>query len=253
METTIYKTKTTSRFLLTMKKYIMENRRSQLLGVGAFLGFCILIGVWCGFMDIDMYYGFTVFYYFFAMLFCMVCTSLMFSDMGTKEGKIRLLMTPASAADVFFTRLLFAIPVVLVIVYIGYLLMGYSNILVYYCRNDVWVTLPNLVGIPDSERVWYTQAMFGDVFLFNEALFVLGAVLWPRMSFIKTAGLYAVLNIVLSMLLLLMKDVIGLIITHIITGGIEMVAEWTVFGLMLALDIAIIWFAYYRYKRVQLK
>lgn len=187
------------RFMMMCGKIATERRKTLLVTVGGFLGLCAVLGLWSGFFGGAPAQGTFVFYIVLAWLACSLVASRMFSEITRKEGRISLLMTPAGAADKYLPRLILVLPGMMLLCALGYLVYGYSDILMMGIRFDIWPDLYNPFlnwGYNDTQLLCSILAFF----LLNESIFVFGSVVWPRRSFLKTLCFIALLQIVLSII-----------------------------------------------------
>ncbi|MDE6309410.1 MAG: hypothetical protein K2L81_04370, partial [Muribaculaceae bacterium] len=89
--------------VLMCRKSLIENARKLLMTVGIFLGASLVLGMYFGYLGIPMGPVGFMLYAFFAMIICAFIDSKAFAELASKEGRISLLMVPASAADKYWT------------------------------------------------------------------------------------------------------------------------------------------------------
>lgn len=228
-----------------MKKLIIENRATFLLVVGGFLGFCVLLGIWNGLIDISIGVS-GLLYMLLVVGMLLVVASLTFSDMSTKEGRIRLLMTPAPARDIFLSRLLVVLPGVILLGVAGYFVMGYTGLLADGVMHGDWNTdvVRGFVGLWPSD--WHVAAFLSGLFMLNETAFILGSVLWPRRSFIKTLAVMVAIQMIFTLLTALLVKAIylsGLAVTDL--------PDWAPYcptAILWVISAVLIYVAYRRFK-----
>lgn len=240
-----------SHFIMVCKKMLIEQRKTLLLLTAGFLGLCAIFGLWFGFLGLQVRSEGLILYIMFGGLACALVASKMFFELTSKEGRISLLMIPASPAEKFFPRLIAILPGMILLVIIGYFVLGYSNILMIGINSEVWVPLYNpFNGMTRND--WIGSALLFSTFLFGESVFVFGSVAWPRKSFIKTCGIFALFQIVLSLS-------VAWIIRLIIAKNIHLeildakATPWIISGVITCVAIAIFYAAFAKLKRVVIK
>lgn len=186
-----------NRFMMMCGKIATEQRRTLLVTAGGFLGLCVILGLWSGFFGGAPAAGNFVFYIVLSWIACSVVASRMMGEITRKEGRTALLMTPARAADKFVPRLIIVLPGMVLLCALGYLVYGYSDILMMGIRFDIWPDLYNPFA-NWTENDTTTLGSMLAFFLLNESLFIFGSVMWPKKSFLKTFCLIALLQILLS-------------------------------------------------------
>lgn len=232
-----------NRFVRVCRKMLTENRKTILIMTGGYLGIFLIIGLWSGYLGTTPGSGNVLFYIMMAGLACAVMASKMFFDMTSKEGRTAVLMLPATAVDKFLPRLIFALPVMLIIVVLGYLVFDGSMILAAGLTYDYWAPVFNpFAHLNDSD--WTVVWMLVAGFLFNESLFIFGSVAWPRKSFLKTIGIFIVIQTLMSL---------GVILFHHM--GLRLhINDRQAFllltsGTVTVISVGIVYLSYIRFKR----
>lgn len=237
---------TASNFGIIVKKLFIEQRKTLTILCGSYLGACVLFGIWCGYLGSAPTNDNFVIYMLMSGFAFAIAASRMFFDMSTKEGKISLLMTPGSAAGKYWPRFLAVLPGMLVLVAVGYLLYGYSDLLALGMMQDLWLSLPNPFGNANGDYA-STIGILAAMFLFNESIFMYGAVAWPKRSFIKSLGIFVIIQIGLTMIATaIIKSMIH---SHI---SIEIVNPqafgWIVAGIVTTIAIGIMYAGFRKFK-----
>ena len=98
------------RFGMTVRKLLIEQKKTLLIMAGSYLGFCAILGLWGGFMGAFPSNDNFVLYILLSGLACALVASKMFFDMVNKEGRTALFMSPATASDKFLPRLIASDP-----------------------------------------------------------------------------------------------------------------------------------------------
>ncbi|MBD5357104.1 MAG: hypothetical protein HDR88_08900 [Bacteroides sp.] len=182
-----------SNFMLTVKKEIIENRKALLFGIGSCWGLCILLGAFLGKFRMGGGMQEVFVFCFLFSIMSSIAGSLTFSNMKSKTGRISTLLLPASVVDKFLVRWLAVVPGLFVIMIIGFYIGDFSRIIMnWICGGNmdehynkiinIWV-LPSKIGGSESTLV---STLFISGYFFTQALYIFGAILWPKLSFIKT-------------------------------------------------------------------
>lgn len=136
--------------------------------------------------------------------------SIMFSDLGNKEGRIRMLMRPGLSIEKFLSRWLIYVGLFLVVYLLSVVVADTVRYIVLKSRFPespaivpIYASLnPAVVKaiIPSFNGVVIKQVLFCIGFYFGiQSFFVLGSVIWPRMSFPKTFGVFSALTFIYIM------------------------------------------------------
>ncbi|MBD5370827.1 MAG: hypothetical protein HDR80_06730 [Bacteroides sp.] len=182
----------TNNIWLMIKKEAMENRRKSLLFTAGWTGLSGLVGGWMGYFGVGGGEYSTLFIYVLMYLvMTALLASLAFNDMKTREGRIALLMTPATAGAKVLTRAISLFIGCFVLGILGYLGMEVCRTLIDGVVNHHWGGLffPrfNMIfrGAGYDDTLWGVL-LFGAGAYFGVAFYFLGSVLWPKYSFLKT-------------------------------------------------------------------
>lgn len=232
---------------MVIKKLLIEQRRTLMMLCGGYLGMCVLIGLWFGLFGARVGQEGFILYIFLSGLACAIVASKMFFDMTSKEGRVSLLMTPATAAQKFMPRLAAILPGMLVLVALGYIVLGLSDMVMIRINYGMWGSFynPFASSSPDLGLLIFSLSA---MFLFNESIFIYGSVAWPRKSFLKSLGVFALIQIVFSFISsAVLKTMIAHGMAFEIVNG-EALA-WTIANCIVVAAVAIIWGAYIKFKR----
>lgn len=176
-----------SRFLMLLKKYIVENNRRILLSFGALFAVLALCGFLGGVISAGGNIQLGQFLYPLLMsTLGMVGASVMFSEMKSKQGRTSLLMEPANAIEKFIVRWLVWV--------VASMLLFWPAFEVAELMRRLGTALVHGNFIPmSSAGIRHMDLDMGECclllvcgYLCTQSFFVLGAILWPRLSFIKT-------------------------------------------------------------------
>lgn len=195
--------------------YLSENRRFLLLCAGTMLGASLIISLFSLLVfnySADYYYTkhmdpaieYMVIWYAIALfVFGCVGASMMFSDLRTRQGRIHLLMMPANSSEKFISR---GIIFVILLPIIFYLCMcvGESlrclieSVIIGDNKNTAPVTPLYAIFwhreimayyISETHPVLFT-AMWVVGYFLVQSFFVLGSVIWPKASFLKSTVVF---------------------------------------------------------------
>ncbi|MGN0214761.1 MAG: hypothetical protein ACI4AH_08160 [Muribaculaceae bacterium] len=213
-----------SRFWLLLKKDFTENYRLFSIGALSMLfGLTTIMVLFSPVMikpELDGPLGFSISSVPFAYIYaigCCISASLMFSPMRTKQGRISLFTLPATSFEKYLEQFLVFV-IGFTVVYFACVevaellrcllaplfwnLLGnhdaalYGKYINHFCSLRVFDAADKLIfsNIGISGNVLLLAVFLG--FVVDVAIFTLGAVLWPKYSFIKTYAASYVIGIV---------------------------------------------------------
>ena len=199
-----------SRLTVYFQHELEYNAKKFLLYFGIIAGTLLLIGIFNYFQFDraieDSYSGeldptlhsIVQLYSIFLVAFGCMSASLMWNEMKTKQGRLSVLMTPASAIEKFIVKISIYI-ILFIIVYIFAVIIAESirYLILYLIYPDSAVVPLYLSGRFNETDNQYIWDIFGTsanhpiwilvmVFLIIQSFFVLGASIWYSKSFIKT-------------------------------------------------------------------
>lgn len=244
-------------FSLTLKKEFIDNRKAILLETLGILGICITIGTFLGFNYSGGGIGELTFCSFLFLIIGCVTASMAFSNLKRKDTRIAALLVPDTMFDKFFIRWIAVVPVLLIILIIGFYFVEFSRIIVFkivhssanmpnygdYCEILNPFKVLNLMNDPSGEPI---VATFFTSYLFSQSFYILGSALWPKLSFIKTFAVLWVIQTIVSIVLMSI---------HIeLPDGFQIDGNtffWCVSAGEAILSILIYFLAYMRFKNTQ--
>lgn len=203
MNATINKMKNKSNLKLMFRKELMESRKLLLIGLMGFSAFWILVGLWCGYFSLGGNSGEVASYIFIYFIAIQFFCSVSFSFMKRKETRLPMLMIPGTAFDKVFPKYIINIVSAILAFYIGFLLLEGSRLLGAYMFDKPAhdfispFTLPLLIPDPYSS-IWI--AMIIGFFLLTVAYFSMGAILWPKYSYLVSIGVLWAIQVLLSLI-----------------------------------------------------
>ncbi len=230
-------------------KLLIEHRRGILRAVLAYWGFWVALGIIWGFAALNNHQVIWACYAMIGSFSCLAFASMTFQDMKTSEGRLSVLMTPASAAAKFWPRAIAAYLGAAIIMIIGYLCEETGRVLgdLIMRNHAVEFTLPTSTYLPGAENYQVYLMLVASAVLW-QSIYFYGAILWPKSSFIKTSGFLVCLGLVLSM-------AGGFIISSVYFHDYKielLVSEealvWIILSVTIAISGLLIWMSYRRFK-----
>ena len=246
-----------SNFLLNAKREIIQYKRSLLLVLGSVFGLYILLGILLGYNHCGG--GKTEFIISSIIMLTLgaVCASMAFGNLKTKEERIFSLMMPASEFSKFFLRWIAAVPVLFCLLVIAFYVEDIFRILTFMVFTPDYSDYPNylqimnpwnilLLGGSDEGKVVLSLAL--STYFFTQAWYLLGAVMWPKLSFIKSFIALWVLQMAVGMLTTIIAGVFHIRLHHLISKADDI---WWISGSMIVMSLGLYVLTYWRYKRTQ--
>ena len=271
-----------SRFTATLRKELVENKRAilfTLLGTFGLLTIIMILGNLSTSTHDAVYESLTYcvpqkFVYMFLGLAIMIVASLAFRKLTSKTGRIEMFTSPSSMLEKFLVNALIYVIGYIVAFFICAQLADLTRIAVLWFFKDEYLIVPgpinflNLIPdavdgfgfgsaaeIPGEPTKWMTiNLMIG--LLAGPGLFLLGSIVWPRLSLLKTFaavyGLETILGITFMIVAinLNMGNVGWWIFNHLEQIMIAMTI-FTVFQLILYWGLS--WYLFKRKDVISLK
>lgn len=227
-----------------LAKTILDLKTSILVGISAYIGFWLVIGLIVGLFVGGGGDGEIGIYNIVALLTCNAMAAGIFGDMKTKEGRINVLMQPASAAEKFWARILLGFIGPVIIVIIGFFILESARIIGTAIATKEWVEMiyPNHMSFCNSA---YDILIFISGFLALQSYYFFGGILWPKVSFLKSLAVLTLIQIVLiSVLIFILKHC-----THLCYVDLSNAA---IFWCMISFNILVLLlFGYLSYRRLK--
>lgn len=197
-----------------------------------------------------------------------VSASLSFKSLTTKTGRTSMFTSPSSTLEKFLTNIVIYIVGLLVVYMACAQLADLTRIaILWFFKSDSFV-VPGPINFLTSfsDSITYYQEHYpisGSLFdyfawimflglLTNAGLYLLGSIVWPRLSFIKTFAAVYVVEIALLLILILVFTVIGDPLAAISWfGEFVMQGKMTVTMFILTIGQAILYYglAWFLFKR----
>ena len=271
-----------SRFTAALRKELVENKRAilfTLLGTFGLLTIIMILGNLSTSTHDAVYESLTYcvpqkFVYMFLGLAIMIVASLAFRKLTSKTGRIEMFTSPSSMLEKFLVNALVYVIGYIVAFFICTQLADLTRIAVLWFFKDEYLIVPgpinflNLIPdavdgfgfgsaaeIPGEPSKWMTINLIIGL-LAGPGLFLLGSIVWPRLSLLKTFaavyGLETILGITFMIVAinLNMETVGWWIINHLEQIMIAMTI-FTVFQLILYWGLS--WYLFKRKDVISLK
>ena len=209
------------RFTLTLRREICENWRQLSLSLLAIYGALsammilgnIMTGGTSGGMEESLRASVVVGAFSFLSI---IVASLSFHGLSTKTGRIAMFTSPSSMVEKFAANVLIYIVGFWVAFFLCAHLADFTRILVLSPFRDIDFLVPgpinfisemgsssNFISFVGFSDMGMWQAIFWLSLLASQVIYLLGSVVWPHLSFLKTFGLIYAIEMVLGVLLLL--------------------------------------------------
>lgn len=271
-----------SRFTAALRKELVENKRAilfTLLGTFGLLTMIMILGNLSTSTHDAVYESLTYcvpqkFVYMFLGLAIMIVASLAFRKLTSKTGRIEMFTSPSSMLEKFLVNALVYVIGYIVAFFICTQLADLTRIAVLWFFKDEYLIVPgpinflNLIPdavdgfgfgsaaeIPGEPSKWMTINLIIGL-LAGPGLFLLGSIVWPRLSLLKTFaavyGLETILGITFMIVAinLNMGNVGWWIFNHLEQIMIAMTI-FTVFQLILYWGLS--WYLFKRKDVISLK
>ena len=211
-----------SRFTAALRKELVENKRAilfTLLGTYGLLTIIMILGNLTTGAGAEVYESLSYYMpqkavFMFLSFATMIVASLAFRKLTSKTGRIEMFTSPASTLEKFLVNALIYVIGYIVAFFICAQLADLTRIAVLWFFRDEYFFVPgpinfmNLIpdavdgfGIGSASEItgdpgkWMTINMFIGL-LAGPGLFLLGSIVWPRLSLLKTfAAVYGIQTI----------------------------------------------------------
>ncbi len=247
-------------FVSLLKKEITDNKKTIIITVCGIWGVFIIIGLFGGMMfGLGSAILMPAFAFISGLAFTIVA-SFAFSSMKTKEGRISELMLPASRFEKFFVRWLAVVPGMIIVVALAWIFgqlvcTGVEKIMQNTVSEEFWaivgestdLTSDDIAGLEQfqlSYLIWYYIANC----LVSQACYFFGAILWPKLSFIKTLAAMQVIQIGLFVGAAVFEGVFG---NFIDVGSLMFPSKTAMCIATPIICFALYWLTYWWYSRSQ--
>lgn len=213
---TVSQTFNWNRFVAALKKEVVENSRTLLFSIIAIYGILALImiignitlGANTSRPETMLRYNIVFMVYGFGSI---IVASLAFRGLKDKKGRIEFLTSPSSTLEKYLVNVLIYVVGFIVVFPICAQLADLTRILVLWPWSDGDVPGPinflnTFHNVAHQQEWWkYDSKVILEITLWlgvlaSPALYLLGSVLWPKLSFLKTFAAVYVIEIVILIL-----------------------------------------------------
>lgn len=213
---TVSQTFNWNRFVTALKKEVVENSRTLLFSIIAIYGILALImiignitlGANTSRPETMLRYNIVFMVYGFGSI---IVASLAFRGLKDKKGRIEFLTSPSSTLEKYLVNVLIYVVGFIVVFPICAQLADLTRILVLWPWSDGDVPGPinflnTFHNVAHQQEWWkYDSKVILEITLWlgvlaSPALYLLGSVLWPKLSFLKTFAAVYVIEIVIFIL-----------------------------------------------------
>ena len=213
---TVSQTFNWSRFVATLRKELVENRRAilfSIIGIYALLTIIMLLGNLTQHTPNEILVIMTgkvpqlLVFMIFTVVVC-VMSSMAFKGLTTKAGRTSLMMSPSSSLEKYIVNFLIYVVAMFVLFFACAQLADLTRIAVLKPFEDKNFVVPgpinflnifNLSAQSNDMTQWMAISMFIGT-IANATMYFLGSVVWPRLSVLKT---FVTIFIIQSVLLIL--------------------------------------------------
>ena len=241
---TVNQTFNWKRFVAALRKEVVENKRTILfstIGIYALLTVIMILGNLItetpGEMDVVMSRRIPHTFVFMVQSFAIcIMASMAFKDLSTKSGRTSLLTSPSSTLEKFLVNVLVYIVGTAVVLIVcaqlsdltriaalklfetaNFIVPGPINFLNSYALGSSVVNNFSVPGFSDLLSACVLVSMISSA-----SMYLLGSVIWPRLSLLKT---YAAAFVIETILVIVVFVVILIVF---LSGSIDAFAEWFV-------------------------
>lgn len=213
---TVSQTFNWNRFVTALKKEVVENSRTLLFSIIAIYGILALImiignitlGANTSRPETMLRYNIVFMVYGFGSI---IVASLAFRGLKDKKGRTEFLTSPSSTLEKYLVNVLIYVVGFIVVFPICAQLADLTRILVLWPWSDGDVPGPinflnTFHNVAHQQEWWkYDSKVILEIILWlgvlaSPALYLLGSVLWPKLSFLKTFAAVYVIEIVIFIL-----------------------------------------------------
>lgn len=191
-----------NRFMLLLRHDLREHWQKLALGLAALIGIMVIIGIMSvsmvgkvHFINIESWNRrvlFTELGWMTAALYVIGCyvASVAFKSMSTPSGALSGIMLPASQFEKFVYRWVAIVPGFFIVFFLCAMFGDWVRIIYVEARESIAVpTVDWWTLLTDPKKVGYFKGMTTmvlSIYFASQSFFLLGALVWARLSFIKT-------------------------------------------------------------------
>lgn len=194
-------------YILTLRKYLADNRRKLLLRLGGLTALSVILGYFLAVTHANDSSDVCLLLTMAFTVYACIIASTVFATMKSQRGRIATLMTPATTWDKFMARWTVAVPLTLIALFLAFWLADGCRMLILPMLDPYiepqWVSL---LGVHNLREILYTMIGFPMAI---QAFFIFGAIAWPKNSALKSVLIlwgWGTLNIVLCISMMRFVD-----------------------------------------------
>ena len=273
-----------SRFVATLRKEVLENKRAILfsvIGIYAFLTIFMILGNWTTQTPAESSFIIAKripHLFVFMILSFVVCamSSMAFRGLTTKQGRTSLLMSPSSSLEKYLVNVLIYVVATLIVFFACAQLADLTRIAVLKPFEDKDFVVPGPINFLNcfsfaggfsfagddvkttDTAYWMSMAMIIGT-IANAAIYVLGSVVWPRLSFLKTfVAVFAVQSAIMIIVMVVINvcsepQVFGRWFSQFIKDGSFFQLSCVISTVLTIVSFALSWYLFKRKDVVSLK
>lgn len=216
------------RFMNLCRKEMVENWKTYMLRSVMIFGVLAIIFLWKGYFQyeyadqyskggVDPIWSFELGAFIGGLIvWGCISTSFAMERMKSKTSRTVVLMTPATMFEKFFSRWLVATCGFLVVYLIAFKLADWTRVLVYtlwhpdaefIAQFPLWQFCCNTGNFYEASIGSGEVLLFVSAYLAVQSFFLLGSVIWPRNSLVKTFAAGVCLNVVYTLIAITLAKV----------------------------------------------
>lgn len=275
---TVSQTFNWSRFVATLSKEFLENKRAiffSIIGIYAFLTIFMILGNWTTQTPAESSLILAkriphIFVFMILSFFVCAMSSMAFRGLTTKQGRTSLLMSPSSSLEKYLVNVLIYVIGTFIVFFACAQLADLTRIAVLKPFDNKQFVVPgpinflNCISFASEDArstdaaYWMSMAMLIGV-IANAAIYFLGSVVWPRLSFLKTfVAFFAVQSALMIVLMVIINlcsepQVFGKWFSHLLKEGTFFQLSCVISSVLTIVSFALSWYLFKRKDVVSLK
>lgn len=275
---TVNQTFNWKRFVATLRKEVVENRRTilfSIIGMYALLTIIMILGNWAtdtpAEIAIILDQRIPQLFVFMILTFVVIfMSSMAFKGLTTKPGRTSLLMSPSSSLEKYLVNALIYVVTMFVLFFACAQLADLTRIAVLKPFEDKNFVVPGPINFLDTftftkssvrtadATYWMSIAMFVGT-IANAAIYFLGSVVWPRMSLLKTfVAIFAIQSVLMILFMVIIHlcsdpQSLGKGVLQFMKEGSFFKVSCVISSVLTVVSFALSWYLFKRKDVVSLK
>lgn len=275
---TVSQTFNWSRFISTLRKEVLENKRMilfSIIGIYALLTIIMILGNWITETPTEialiMDRRIPQLFVFMVLTFLVLAMSSMaFRNLTTKTGRTSLFTSPSSSLEKYLVNVLIYVVGTLVVFFACAQLADLTRIAVLKPFEDQTFVVPGPINFLDcfsyagedakstDAAYWMRNAMLIGT-IANAAIYFLGSVVWPRLSLLKSfAAIFAVQSVMTIIFLVFVNvcsepQVFGKWFSNFLKEGNFFMVSCIISSVLIIASFALSWYLFKRKDVISLK